>query len=578
MEASHQSFIDSLKDERIGGRYVVERVLRAGGMGAVVAGRYPELDQEVAIKFMLPELASHEILSVRFLREARLAARVKSPHFVRIFDFGRLGTSGSSVNASSGVPYLVMEMLSGRDLRDELEARGRLPVAEAIDYVLQAAVGIAEIHSLGFVHRDLKPSNLFLARAAGTLTVKVLNFGISKEAKQEGAQGLTSTGHMIGTAQYMAPEQIRESKIADVRSDVWALGVILYELMTLSLPFGADSNGVGEIMGLILHTEPVPPKKHVPEMPDGLQAVILKCLQREADNRYADVGALADALRPFAAPASLPRIDTIHHALASRPASPVDAGPDKSTPPERSKPLDRRRAYGRGADHRGRQPRGEKGERAAPGRRGGSVVAQRAARNVDDLDRSRPRASAQAVFAANDHVGRGRSCGRRGHRRRRLRVLVEDQRSRRERPGDAGDGPGPLVRDPSSPNRRRDQSHGSRGRVDGHATGAAFAADRQRPDSAFHGSPRGRGDGSSSWPRTFIARSRGTGHRHASRPRAIGRDGLRSAPRGGGTRQHGSLSQSARPQVEREQEGGDPRSPLPATGRPPQRCLRAPRP
>ena len=158
MDGVSKSFIDSLTQERIGGRYVVERVLRAGGMGVVAAGRYPELDQEVAIKFMLPELAAHEVLSARFLREARLAAKVKSPHFVRVFDFGRI---------QSGVPYIVMEMLAGRDLRDEIAARGALPVEESVDYLLQAAVGIAEIHSYGVVHRTSSPRTSSSPRPRG---------------------------------------------------------------------------------------------------------------------------------------------------------------------------------------------------------------------------------------------------------------------------------------------------------------------------------------------------------------------------------------------------------------------------
>jgi serine/threonine-protein kinase len=313
-----KSFIDSLTQERIGGRYVVERVLRAGGMGVVAAGRYPELDQEVAIKFMLPELAAHEVLSARFLREARLAAKVKSPHFVRVFDFGRI---------QSGVPYIVMEMLAGRDLRDEIAARGALPVEESVDYLLQAAVGIAEIHSYGVVHRDLKPSNLFLAEAAGARSIKVLDFGVSKEKSTDGEAGLTTTGHMIGTAQYMSPEQIKESKLADTRSDVWALGVILYEMLTTSLPFGADSEAMGEIIGLILHTDPIPLSVHRADLPRGIEAVVFKCLQREPENRYATVADLADALRPFASVASAHRIEAIHRALGT--AHPAATGEDE---------------------------------------------------------------------------------------------------------------------------------------------------------------------------------------------------------------------------------------------------------
>jgi serine/threonine-protein kinase len=306
-----RKFIESLRGERIGGRYLVERVLGAGGMGMVAAARYPELGQQVAIKFMRAELAADSTLSARFLREARLAARAKSPHFVRVFDFGRL---------SSGVPYLVMEMLRGRDLGAELEERGALPVETAIDYLLQAMIGIAEIHALGVVHRDLKPSNLFLAEAAGTRTIKVLDLGLSKES----AAGLTTTGHSFGTPHYMSPEQIRESKSVDPRSDLWALGVILYELLTNTVPIGEACTATGEVFGQVLHTDPVPLRQRRPELPAALEAVIGKCLRRNPAERFTEIAEIAEALRPFAGTASVGRVDAVREALATRPDAEED--------------------------------------------------------------------------------------------------------------------------------------------------------------------------------------------------------------------------------------------------------------
>src|SRR5262249_50187846 len=147
------------------------------------------------------------------------------------------------------------------------------------------------------------PSNLFIAEAAGTRTIKVLDFGISKERTRE-ETGLTSTGNVIGTPQYMSPEQIRESRTADVRSDVWSLAVILYELVTGMLPFGTGGEAVGQVYGLILHTPPVPPSVRATSVPLELESVILKCLQRDVGDRYATVGELAEALRPFAASTS----------------------------------------------------------------------------------------------------------------------------------------------------------------------------------------------------------------------------------------------------------------------------------
>ena len=140
------SFVDSLVGSRIGGRYVVERLLGVGGMGVVAAGRYPELGQKVAIKFLRPEYADDRTINERFLREARVAAKVKSSHFVRVYDVGQHPT---------GVPYLVMEMLGGRDLSEELRSRGPLPIEDAVDTVLQACVGVAELHALGIVHLSL---------------------------------------------------------------------------------------------------------------------------------------------------------------------------------------------------------------------------------------------------------------------------------------------------------------------------------------------------------------------------------------------------------------------------------------
>ncbi len=312
------TFTQSLIGQRVGGRYVIEKGLGAGGMGVVVIGRHPELDQRVAVKFMRPEYAAHPTLVARFLREARLLARVKSPHFVRVFDFGK---------HDSGVPYLVMEMLEGRDLGDELDARKVLPVTEAVDLVLEAACGLAELHALGVVHRDLKPSNLFLSAEAGTRAVKVLDFGVSKE--QTGGGDLTDTGHVLGTPRYMSPEQVRSSKDVDARSDIWALGAILYELVTGTPAFGADDTASGEVFGLILFAEPKPPSSRRPDLPRGLDAVILKCLAREASGRYASLAELGEALRRFAGPSSAHRIQSICLALGT--TAPVTT-PDADSP------------------------------------------------------------------------------------------------------------------------------------------------------------------------------------------------------------------------------------------------------
>ncbi len=303
---AHDAFVASLRNVRIGGRYVVGEILGRGGMGIVAAGQHPDLDQDVAIKFMWPELASNETLAHRFRREAKVAAKVHSPHLVRVFDVGTL---------ESGVPYMVMERLHGRDLHSEIRTRGPFPIPEAIEYLLQAASGVAEIHARGVVHRDLKPSNLFVAEQAGSHVVKVLDFGVSKEIARKETAALTATENLLGTPQYMSPEQIRASKHVDARADIWSLGVILYELLTGSLPFVGESEGVGEMFGLILFTPPRKPRELRPDLPTALEDVIMRCIRQNPADRFASVVDLADALLPFTAPSSAVRVEAIRRTL-----------------------------------------------------------------------------------------------------------------------------------------------------------------------------------------------------------------------------------------------------------------------
>jgi serine/threonine-protein kinase len=200
----------------LAGKYRIERVLGEGGMGVVVAAHHLELDERVALKFLLPAAMNNEVAVSRFLREARTAARIKSDHAARVTDVGRLET---------GVPYMVMEYLEGGDLDAWVRQKGPLPVEQAVEFVLQAAVGVADAHALGVVHRDLKPANLFcIRRSDGQLIIKVLDFGISKITDLSGASGpsagMTKTSAVMGTPSYMSPEQIRSSKSVDARADI----------------------------------------------------------------------------------------------------------------------------------------------------------------------------------------------------------------------------------------------------------------------------------------------------------------------------------------------------------------------
>jgi len=267
-------------------------VLGEGGMGVVVAARHLQLDERVAIKFMLPHMLADTEAVARFAREARAAVRIKSEHVARVSDVGVL---------DNGAPYLVMEYLDGSDLSAWLQQQGRLPIEQAVEFVLQASEALAEAHALGIVHRDLKPANLFIIRRPdGVLSVKVLDFGISKLTSQSGSPvdfDMTKTNAVMGSPNYMSPEQMRSSKEVDPRSDIWALGVILYELLAGQTPFVA-----GTFADLVLKvaTEAPPPlRDRTPNAPLGLQDVISKCLEKDPGRRYATIGELAAALVPF---------------------------------------------------------------------------------------------------------------------------------------------------------------------------------------------------------------------------------------------------------------------------------------
>lgn len=272
------------------GKYRVEKELGRGAMGYVVAARHEHLGELFAIKLMLPEVLEIPGTAERFLREARACARIKSEHVVRVTDSGE---------HDGGVPFMVMEYLTGEDLQSLLDNRRFFPMHEAISYVLQACDAIAEAHSQGIIHRDLKPSNLFLAqRPNGKPCVKVLDFGISKdlENRADAASKLTATGSVVGTPSYMSPEQM-QAHPTDNRSDIWSLGVILYEFVTGQLPFPGQSYAT--IAGKVLYEEPMAPRRLRGGMPAEFDAVVLRCLQKAPEKRFQSVRELMEALQPL---------------------------------------------------------------------------------------------------------------------------------------------------------------------------------------------------------------------------------------------------------------------------------------
>ena len=297
-------------------KYQVARILGVGGMGVVVAARHCELGKLVALKFMREEFSLNEQVTQRFLREARATARLQSEHVVRVLDVGRL---------PAGVPYIVMEYLEGEDLGQVVEQHGSLEVGDAAEYLLQVCEAMAEAHAHGIVHRDLKPQNLFLTRRPdGRPFVKVLDFGIAKALF---AQTPAATSQAIGSPSYMAPEQIRSSRSVDARADIWSLGVILYQLLSNTLPFAGDT--IPEVMFKIL-SQPTPSLASVSSrLPQALVSTIERCLQKDREHRFANVAELAHELVPFAPERARAAMSLIERVMAAGVPQPPSLIPER---------------------------------------------------------------------------------------------------------------------------------------------------------------------------------------------------------------------------------------------------------
>jgi serine/threonine-protein kinase len=311
-------------------RYALESVIGEGGMGTVFAAKHLQLGDQVAVKVL--QSSSAQTLTEehieRFLREARLAVKIKNDHVVRVLDVAR--------GKHDSPPYIVMELLEGVDLGDLVRTSGKVPIPNAVDYVLQAAAALAEAHALGIVHRDLKSSNLHLSRRSdGSPLVKVLDFGISKAHDEAGDINLTQTSAVFGSPAYMSPEQIRSSKHVDQRTDIWALGVVLYELLTNDLPFVADN--AGAMLAAIAADVPIPLRHFVPNAPEGLERAIIDAFVKDRERRTGSMAAFAASIAPYGGPTASTLLAEVQRA-AHRSATGSRA-PNSMPPPPASIPV-----------------------------------------------------------------------------------------------------------------------------------------------------------------------------------------------------------------------------------------------
>ncbi|WP_437534502.1 protein kinase [Sorangium sp. So ce726] len=276
------------KDVLLAGKFRLERELSHGGMGSIWVAQHVQLGTLVAVKFMRDSFSRLPVLRARFEREARAAAQLKSPHIVQVHDFGFV--------EDDEVPYLVMELLQGEDLSKRLQRCGRLSLPETLHIIVQAGKALRSVHEAGFVHRDLKPANFFLARVDGEdgEIVKLLDFGIAKDVSAALAADISATGEVMGSPNYMSPEQFYGERDVDARSDLWSLGVILFKMLTGQLPFPGDAIG-RVVTKVILGTVPSA-REIAPDLPSGIDAFFTRALARDRDKRFQNVRDMVNEL------------------------------------------------------------------------------------------------------------------------------------------------------------------------------------------------------------------------------------------------------------------------------------------
>jgi serine/threonine-protein kinase len=307
-----------MEGQVIGGRYRLVRLIGKGGMGSVWLAEHTALHNQVAIKLIASDLGKLGQARARFIREAQLAARIKSAHVVQVHDYGV---------TDDGQPFIAMEYLVGESLRDRLTRLGRLSCADAARVVSHISRALTHAHKAGLVHRDIKPENIFIAVDADDETAKVLDFGVAKAADvlSDSSVDPTRTGAMLGTPFYMSPEQAQGLKTVDYRTDLWALGVVAFECITGQIPFTASA--LGPLIGKIM-AGPVPvPSKVAPDVrisPD-IDAWMVRALAKDPAQRFASAREMADAFMIAAGVTA-----------SVQPAERTDSDPSalRSTPPQ----------------------------------------------------------------------------------------------------------------------------------------------------------------------------------------------------------------------------------------------------
>ena len=321
-----QSVDDPLAGQTLAEKYLIERLIKRGGMGAVYLGKHVLMDKTVAIKVLRPSLAGDDVIVARFSREAKAASRISHPHAVSVTDFGE---------AENGVVFLVMEYLDGRTLKDIIRSEGPMPLDRAVEITRQVSGALDAAHQQGVVHRDLKSDNIMLSQTNGGDWAKVLDFGIAKIQQPEGARDhdITAPNLVIGTPQYMSPEQCSQTSPIDARSDVYSLGVIVYEMLSGRVPFTGES----ATMIMMKQVQDPPPSilEVRPDLPASVDNLIRRALAKQPADRFQTAGELSEALAKSAgemgAGASAIVMTPVTETVPNAPVDVVGDDPDEVT-------------------------------------------------------------------------------------------------------------------------------------------------------------------------------------------------------------------------------------------------------